>query len=74
MNSAYNFNLHIKPGQLLIKATLSGSLEWPLYRGLTVFTMYLFYLSENVCVRKKPPYDFFILFMYSTGNKDIFAK
>ena len=29
MNSAYNFNL-------LKKATFSGSLEWPLYTGLTV--------------------------------------
>ena len=29
MNSAYNFNLYIK-------TTFSGSLEWPLYTGLTV--------------------------------------
>ena len=32
MNSAYNFNLYIK-------VTYSGSLELPLYTGLTVFTV-----------------------------------
>ena len=26
--------------QLLIKATFSGSLEWPLYAGLIVFVLY----------------------------------
>ena len=30
MNGAYNFNLYIK-------TTFSGSFEWPLYTGLTVY-------------------------------------
>jgi hypothetical protein len=36
MNSAYNFNLYVKD-------TFLGSLEWPLYKGLTV----IIYLDNN---------------------------
>jgi len=39
MNNAYDFNLYIKV-KLLIKATFSSSLEWPLYTGLTVFVIH----------------------------------
>jgi len=31
MNSVYNFNMYIK-------GIVSGSLEWPLYTGLTVYS------------------------------------
>ena len=43
MNSVYNFNLY--KGHLLIKATFSGSLQCPLYTGLTVSTLEVFELT-----------------------------
>ena len=48
-------------GQLLIKATFSGSLEWPLYTGLIVFVTFssvafpeecFAYISVNLYLRK----------------------
>ena len=40
MNSAYNINLYKTKGQQLIKKTFAGSLECPLYIGLTVYYSY----------------------------------
>ena len=37
MNSAYNFNQY--KGQLLVLATFSSSLGWPLYTDLSVFKL-----------------------------------
>ena len=45
INSTYNFN-PIYRGQLLIKATFSGSLEWPWCTGFTIFVLKLSYVCE----------------------------
>ena len=37
MNSAYNFNLYIYKEQLFINVTFPGCLEWPVYKGLSIF-------------------------------------
>jgi hypothetical protein len=44
-NSTYNFYKPVNKGQLLIKATFSGSLEWPLYTGLTVVFLFVYLLA-----------------------------
>ena len=39
MNNAYNLN-SVYTGQVLIKGTFSGSLEWPLYTGFTALVVF----------------------------------